>query len=660
MHAWSSARGWCCVGALLSALGVPGSGTAAQELSPATNPVVFLTIEHRVEVRLHGTDRWLDATTNMLLEPGDQGRTLTNSRATLRLSDLSTLRIGERSVFQIEPPPAQRPTPLFRFFQGLMYFFHRDQPADMKVLTPTSTAAIRGTEFALEQDEQGRTTVTVLDGRVELTGQQGPPLTLTNQQQAVAEVGQPPRRTPLLNTRNVIQWCLYYPAVLDPDELELSASEQQSLSASLSAYRQGDLLRALAEYPAGRPPQSASDKVYYAALLLTVGQVKEAEDLVAPVLSAIPSDRQAALAAALRKLVAAVKGQVDATTLDSRLTTCLLAESYYRQSRALLEKGALEAARAAARQATTKSPRLGFAWARLGELEFSFGETGPATRAVEKSLELAPRNAQAVALKGFLLAARGRISAARLEFDRAIALDGALGNAWVGRGLCRIRRGDAAGGRDDLQVAATLEPQRALFRSYLGKAFSQVGNNKQARNELELAKNLDPNDPTAWLYAALVDQQANRINEAVRELERSEQLNDNRALYRSKLLLDQDQAVRGANLASVYSDAGLNEVSLREASRAVNLDYANYSAHLFLANSYAILNDPAVANLRYETPQVNEYLLANLLAPVGAGILSPAVSQQEYSRLFEQDRLGVYSTTEYSSLGSWRLEGAQY
>ena len=79
---------------------------------------------------------------------------------------------------------------------------------------------------------------------------------------------------------------------------------------------------------------------------------------------------------------------------------------------------------------------------------------------------------------------------------------------------------------------------------------------------------------------------------AIRELEESASLNDNRAVYRSRLLLDQDAAVRGANLASIYSDAGLDDVSLREASRAVTYDYANYSDHYFLAQSYSQAEDP--------------------------------------------------------------------
>src|SRR5207248_4604699 len=183
---------------------------------------------------------------------------------------------------------------------------------------------------------------------------------------------------------------------------------------------------------------------------------------------------------------------------------------------------------------------------------------------------------------------------------------------------------------------------------------------KRAGKELILAEKLDANDPTPWLYSALLKQQENRINEAISDLEKSEELNDNRSVYRSSLLLDQDRAVRSANLAAIYRDAGMFDISVREAARAVSLDYGNYSAHLFLANSYNELRDPNRINLRYETPAESEFLVANLLAPVTAGTLSPTISQQEYSRLFERDRFGIVSETEYLSRGAWTQSGAQY
>jgi tetratricopeptide (TPR) repeat protein len=393
-------------------------------------------------------------------------------------------------------------------------------------------------------------------------------------------------------------------------------------------------------------------------LLLSVGEVDKAGSDLGSLSVTDPATHLQHLAAALRQLIAAVKHN-SISAPAPQLTTQFMADSYYEQSRGD-RKTSLALALQSARQAAAKSPQFGFAWERVAELEFSFGHAGAAEEALEKSLTLAPRNAQALALKGFLLAAQGKTRDALVSFDHALAVDSALGNAWLGRGLCRIRLGDNQGGREDLLVAAALEPQRAELRSYLGKAYANVGDFSHAMKELRLAEKLDPEDPTAPLYSALLNQENNRINEAIRDLEKSEQLNNNRSVYRSQLLLDQDQAVRSANLAGMYRDAGMSEVAEREAARAVNYDYGNYSAHLFLANSYYQLSDPNLVNLRYETATENEFLLANLLAPVSAGTLSPAISQQEYSKLFEQNRVGVVSSTEYLSRGAWAQGGAQY
>ncbi len=296
----------------------------------------------------------------------------------------------------------------------------------------------------------------------------------------------------------------------------------------------------------------------------------------------------------------------------------------------------------------------------MAELEFSFGRIKTAERAADRALQLAPRHAQAMALKGYFFSANRKTGAAIAWFNRAIELDCALGNAWLGRGLCKIRMGEIQSGREDLQTAAALESNRSLFRSYLGKAFIEERDNRLGIGELALAKKLDANDPTPWLYSAVLARQENRINAAVRDLEKSQALNDNRSVYRSRMLLDQDRAVRSANLAAIYRDAGLDEVSVREASRAASIDYANYSAHLFLASSYANQRNALQGNLRYETPTLKELLLANLLAPPGVGMLSPSVSQQEYSRLFDRNHLGFYSGAEYSSGGDWRQATSQY
>ncbi len=636
----------------------------AQSAAPsqATNEIRIVELQGTVEVSPLGKSTWSPAQTNQVLQASERLRTGPNSRVALRWSDQSIVTFGASTELEILPPHKTDAQSGLRLLRGIISFFHRDAPGRIRVLTRGAVAGVEGTEFVVAVsaiNSTELTTLSVVDGRVQFGNEQGS-LVLTNGQQAVVELGRAPARTAGFIANNLLQWCFYYPAVLELADLQLSSGEQAALAESLAAYREGDLLAALAKYPANQQPESEAGQVYHAALLLSVGQVEETERVLSQLPTAADSSaRSQQLAAALRQLIAAVKFQPFTSTLEPQLTSELLAASYYEQSRTLHEN-TLERALKLAKQAATNSPQSGFAWARVAELEFSFGRTRDALDALDQALTLAPRNAQALALKGFLLAAQNNTREALDWFDRALAVDAALGNAWLGRGLCRIRRGDNAGGRDDLLVAAALEPQRAALRSYLGKAYGNAGDFPRAEKELQLAARLDPNDPTPWLYSALIKQENNQINDAIRDLEKSQALNDNRSVYRSQLLLDEDSAVRSANLAAIYRDAGMTEVAAREAARAVNDDYANYSAHLFLANSYEALRDPNLINLRYETPAENEYLLANLLAPVSAGPFSPAISQQEYSRLFEQNGVGGVSSTEYLSRGAWTQSGAQY
>jgi Flp pilus assembly protein TadD len=589
------------------------------------------------------------------VRPGDRIRTGRHTRLFLRTPHLGVIQVPPLSTIEISPPPGDKKSIWFRILNGMIYFFHRGSPTDVEVHTRSASAAIRGTEFVAEATDDGGLIIRVVDGAVALSNEQGT-VSLQAGDEGVAATGQTPRRTPVLNAINVIQWCLYYPAVVDADELPLTAEERAELRESLQAYRDGDLVSALAKYPTGREPQSPQERVYLAALWLAIGQAPESEALLKTISpQAQPSAIPERLAATLRLVMAATRSEVRPQPSHPDLASEWLAESYYLQSR-----GDLPHAREAARQATLRSPEFGFAWVRLAELEFGFGQVEATAAALKTGLELSPRHAAAAALQGFQLCALNRIPAAIEAFDKALELDPGLGNAWLGRGLCRIRQRQLRAGLDDFETAAAVEPQRALFRSYLGKAWVVTGDPERASKELALARTMDTNDPTAWLYTALIDQQQGRINDGIRNLQTSKELNQNRQLYRSRHLLDQDQAVRGANLSALYHDAGFLDLSRREAVDAVNTDYANYSAHLFLANSYNELRDPGQVDLRYETPWFNEYLLANLLAPVGAGTLSQTVSAQEFSRLFEGNRLGLVSLTEYGSNGDWIQSAAQY
>lgn len=641
--------GWLWLSLLAGSTSVQAEQAASSNWR--TNPPMILTVEGtNVWVQRYRSNNWETAFPQQILRVKDRGRTGPDSRTTVRLSDLSTIRIGWNSEFEIEPLPDPDVEAEFSLTRGLMRLLNRDRPGKHRFRTPTATAATRGTEFVLAVDEDtGRTVLTVFEGEAELRNAFGS-VRIEQGEQGVASRGEAPTKTAVLDARATVQWCLYYPGVLDLADLRLDTATASAIDASVTAYRRGDLLASLAAYPKGRVPATDDERLYLSAVLLSVGQVRPSQSLLEALDATDPSSRLQRLGRSLRRLIQLVNNSnadpANAGTVPDKFATELLVASYDSQARYDLQS-ALDQARLS----VELSPEFAFGWVRVAELEFSQGDIRAATVALDRGLALAPRNAQGLSLRGYLFAGRHQLESAAQCFDRAIEIDGGLGNAWLGRGLCRIRQGQAAQGRFDLQVAAALEPQRSLLRSYLGKAFSNAGDTPHAASELDLAKALDSNDPTPWLYSALLLRDENRINEALRDLGQSIERNDHRRVYRSRLLLDQDLAVRSANQAHLYQDAGLEDVSVREAGRAVNADYANYSAHLFLANAYDQIRDRDQVDLRYETAWFTEYLLANLLAPVGAGTLAQTVSQHEYSTLFERDGPRVRSLTDYYSDG---------
>lgn len=625
------------------------------------------------------------------LDAGDTLKTLASSRAGVgwnRPRHGTVLHLRDRTLLLIESaaasqdlsgrfpaegrPAASRPvatgsprgeaapttSSVLLLKSGSLYVSHRGPAPPPWIRTRQADIVPKGTEYAVTVNpDLDQTELLVLEGGAEISNDTETRL-LSPLSLAVATPGRPIEVRSVLQATNIVQWWTFHPGILDVDELDSRTSRDGPMQASLRAYRAGDLREAFRLHPAQDPswlPQTESARTYWAAVLLGAGEVARAQLELARLGADLP------LANALRTLTWAVshpelRSAQPAPQTEPELRTASewLALSYELQAAQRLGD-----ALRSARRAVERSARFGFGWVRVAELELSHGRVTPAREALQIALELSPRNAQAHALQGFLEASQNRLKPALSAFDEAIRLDPQMGNGWLGRGLTRIRRGELEAGRRDLRTAALVEPHRSLVRSYAGKAFGDAGWMQAARDELALAGMLDAKDPTPWLYQALLDQQDNRINEGIQNLEISVALNDNRRVYRSAFLLDEDRAVRSVNLANLYRDAGLTDLSVREATRAVNADYANAAAHQFLADSYSALRDPRQVNLRYEAPWFSEFLVANLLAPVGAGTLSQTISQQEYSKLLQRDGFGVASETTWTSNGDWMESGAQ-
>jgi tetratricopeptide (TPR) repeat protein len=359
---------------------------------------------------------------------------------------------------------------------------------------------------------------------------------------------------------------------------------------------------------------------------------------------------------ALQSIIAVVQNERErglelarkAVSSDPKSSAALVALSYAQQA-----SFDLEGARASLQQAVQVNPNDALAWARLAEMWLSFGRLNEALEAARKAVSLDPDLSRTQTVLGFVYLTQVNTEEAKKAFTRAAELDQGDPLARLGFGLAEIRDGNLEEGRREIEVAVGLDPNNALMRSYLGKAYFEEKREKQAGDQYQAAKELDPKDPTPYFYDAILKQTTNRPVEALQDMEQAIELNDNRAVYRSRLLLDSDLAARSAALGRIYTDLGFQQLALVEGWKSVNTDPSNFSAHRFLADSYAVLP-------RHEIARVSELLQSQLLQPLNTTPIQPQLAESnlfllgaqgpanlsfnEFNPLFTRNGLNFQST----------------
>lgn len=578
---------------------------------------------------------WQPLSAEQTLTPGDTVRTGEGSRMAIQLSNGAQIKLNANSRLefkQIAPPveegffstATQVLQNLLRILSGEVWVRSGGEPLEIE--TVYATATVRGTEFNLAMEPGDLARLTVLTGLIEFRNPQGSVLVAANEQ-ATAKRDEAPRKTVLLNPIDAVQWSLYYPDPISPQ----------------------------AEDP-------RRDRIRAAQRDLQQGRVNAARQAIDRTLALDPSDADAY---SLRSSIALVQNRNAEALADAqRAVAANPASSSAYLSLSLAQQAGfdLNAALVAAQKAVELEPNNPRALVQESSLLFGMGRRQEATQVAEQARQRAPNDAMVNTVWGFLQLANNRIDSAREAFQTAIAQDSTLGLPHLGLGLALFRRNQTGAAVDEIRKATLLEPQVSLYSSYLGKAFYEIKDDRRAEKYLELAKQLDPNDPTPWLYDAIRLQSINRPGEALNRVQHSIELNQNRTVYRSQLLLDEDLATREASQAGIYENLGFEQLAQEKATQSLSLDPTNYSAHRFLSDSYA-------GRPRYEIAQVSELLQAQLLQPININPIQPSLvatnlnilartgvskmAFNEYMSLFERDRTQLYASGVAGNQGTW-------
>lgn len=603
-----------------------GAPAFAQSCDPAVARVI--SAEGTVEARRAGSRSWVAVVLDDSLCGGDELRTGAYSRAALLLTDQTVMRLDQETVV-IFPPPRDEKKTWVDVLKGALHIVTRDRRA-LRVLTPFANAGIDGTEFLVSVSDSA-VTILVFEGQVTMEAA-GTAASATSGQQLSVTAGGAPVVTAVVRPRDAVHWTLYYPPIGVPTTGAtagdaLAARAAAALAVGRVEEAQRDLDDALA-----RDPDNAAALALRAVMALTQNERERAFDLAERAVQARPASAAA-----------------------------LIARSYVQQSYFDLP-GALQALQ----QAAAAEPGNALAQARLAELWLAVGDVERAITAARDAVNAAPGLSLPRTVLGFAYLANVDIARARAEFTEAIRLDSAAPLPRLGLGLAMIRDGELGPGREQIEIAVILDPNNALIRSYMGKAYYEEKRDELAGTQLGIARELDAKDPTAFFYDSIRKQTTNRPVEALQDLRASVALNDNRAVYRSRLLLDQDLAARSAAQGRVYRDLGFGELALRKGWKSVATDPADFSGHRLLADSYSTLP-------RHEIARVNELLQSQLLQPLNVTPIQPqlgdanlfildsagpaTIAFNEFNPLFNRNRLAAHSSAVVGGNDTWGVDG---
>ncbi len=620
-------------------------------------------LEGQVEVRHADQQTWQVVAVDEQFCPGDTVRVGENSRAALVLADHTLLRLGAASTVTITGPEEEKGF-LVKLLEGLGHFMSR-VPRTLEVDTPFVNAGIEGTEF-LVQVAQQETFISVFEGKVAMENSAGRVL-LLNGESAVAKAGTIPTQQVVAHPREAVQWTLYYPTVIASGDVA-QAGEGSLLAQAIELDAKGESGQALSLLEK-ESSLDASGLLLRASLSLSVGQVTQAEQDINAVLESSPGNGDAL---ALQSIITLVQGDDTQGLEIARAAVATQTDSvapYLALSYALQSSFKLQEAREVLQGAAETFPQNALIYARLAELHLMFRDIEQADAAVQRAIHISPNNALAHMVQGFVYLVDMNTKSAKQAFTKAIQLDPAAPLPQLGLGLAMIREGELQEGRRAIEIAAILDPGNALIRSYLGKAYFEERRDHLANDQYVMAKALDPQDPTAYFYEAIYLQANNRPIEALDSMQEAMDKNDNRGVYRSRLLLDEDLATRGVSLARSYSALGFDTLASIEASRSLALDPTNYSAHRFLADSHG-------SRPSYEIARASELLQSQLMQSLNLVPLQPHATESdlavvertgvsnaaynEYHPLFMRDALlmqtsvmlGGNNTKSYEALAS--------
>ncbi len=546
-----------------------------------------LMVQGRAETRQSSAQPWQMIVPRQSLATGTTVRTFADSQVAVLMRDQTQLRLNQNTTVQIQSlqAGADQQTTL-ALSEGRIWaqvkqlstaalrtLSAQAQPQRLRIVTPTATVGIRGTDWELAVGEQGTTRLTVLSGEVEMFNELGS-ISVGANEQAVAERGKAPVKSLLSDAQDRVQWVTAY----RPAPSRWLPQAPAAMQAAASDIEAGRYTPALVRLQA--MPPSRERAILLADVAIYQGNARQAAELLLPYSQNGQGD---AVAAALHGRALLVAGRLeDASHL---LQAALRIHSSHPEvllalADVLRVTGEADTALRLFSQVSAAQPDRHEAWFGAGRIELDKDNLKPARQALDEAIRLAPNEAGYHGERATLLALSGHLQAARQAFDEALARQNDDYLAWTGLGILQLKTGQTEQALTSFLKAGVIEPRFARAQLYTGITYYQLGDATRAREALSLAAQLDSKDPLPYLVLALIHGDALELEEATQAARQAQQRMP--FLKSANQLLNNQKG--SANVGSALANRGLEEWARSYAADSYNPYWAGSA--FFLADRY--------------------------------------------------------------------------
>ena len=464
------------------------------------------------EIRFNDLANWSPVELRQDLLPGDILRTNATGQLALLFSDRTQVRLGRNATLLVKQIGAEAPT-ILDLQAGSIWARAQRGGVSLTIEAPAASAAIRGTDWTMTVDGDGKTSIIVLEGLVEFSNEFGS-VSVGAGEAAVAEIGQAPVRVVIVDPKDREQM-LYYLSVGGA-----FGWMPASPLATPQMRRERDRVAAIPE-----DQRSTED-------WLVLAEAAQTYDGRAKAQAILDTVRRRHLTSAQRSrilLMDALNAGAERRYADAAGLFEKAAPGLDRKRRAIARYGAYFAGALADpnRHQPRPSPAGGGAYAVLAE-----AWTVGFLKDIKSAIEIIRRNETRFPDEPSLPAFRAQLALLlddREQVEEAIAKALALvpddPTALEARANYRSGiKGDLTGALGDLEIAVAAAPGSTTIWNAIGLVQGARGATLEAEHALRRAIELDPQDPVSYANLAILYLDQDRLKEAKVNIDRALEL----------------------------------------------------------------------------------------------------------------------------------------